>query len=89
MNLENYCILRRHRLFGQTTKQPLSNFEPQKPRKYKQFWGLRPNPSSLGKKWVWEKSKIKVELLKEYVMSLKKVVCKDRASRNGMQLWKH
>ena len=30
-NLENYCIPHRHRLFGQTTKQPLKNFEPQKP----------------------------------------------------------
>ena len=29
--------------------------------------------------------KIKAELLRQYVMSLKKVVCKDRASRNGMQ----
>ena len=31
LNLENYCIPHRHRLLGQTTKQPLSNFEPQKP----------------------------------------------------------
>ena len=29
--------------------------------------------------------KIKAKLLKEYAMSLKKVVYKDRASRNGMQ----
>ena len=28
LNLENYYIRRRHRLFGQTTKQPLNNFEP-------------------------------------------------------------
>ena len=75
MNLENYSILHRHRLFGQTTKEPLKNFEPKKPWKYKQFWALRPDPSV---------RKIKVELLKEYVMILK-VVCKDRASRNGMQ----
>ena len=27
----NYCIPRRHRVLGQTTEQPLSNFEPQKP----------------------------------------------------------
>ena len=27
----NYSIPRRHRLLGQTTKQALSNFEPQKP----------------------------------------------------------
>ena len=31
MNPENYCIPRRHTLFGKTTKKPLSNFEPQKP----------------------------------------------------------
>ena len=80
MNLENYCILRRHRLFGQTTKQPLNNFEPWKPN---QLWGLMPGPSCLEKKI--SVRKIKAELLKEYVMSLKKVVCKDRASRNGMQ----
>ena len=36
---ENYGIPRRHRLLGQTTKQPLSNFVPQKPGKYKQLWG--------------------------------------------------
>ena len=29
--------------------------------------------------------KIKAELLKQYVMSLKKAVCKDRANRNRMQ----
>ena len=28
---ENYCIPRGHRLLGQTTKQPLRNFEPQQP----------------------------------------------------------
>ena len=27
----NYCIPRRHRLFGKTTKQSLSNFEHEKP----------------------------------------------------------
>ena len=31
LNPENYCISRRNRLLGYTTKQPLSNFEPQKP----------------------------------------------------------
>ena len=36
----NYCIRRMLRLFGQTTKQPLNNFVPQKPCKYKQFWVL-------------------------------------------------
>ena len=30
LNHANYCIPRRHRLLAQTTKQPLSNFEPQK-----------------------------------------------------------
>ena len=29
--------------------------------------------------------KIKAELLKQYVMSLKEVACKYRANRNGMQ----
>ena len=31
MNPENCNIPRRHSLLGQTTKQSLSNFEPQKP----------------------------------------------------------
>ena len=31
LNPENYSISRRHRLLGQTTKQPLSNSEPQRP----------------------------------------------------------
>ena len=84
MNLENYYgIRRRHRLFGQTTKQTLNNFELQKPWKYKQFWGLRPDPSCFEKKI--SVRKIKAELLKQYVMSLKEVVCKYRANRNGMQ----
>ena len=43
----NYCIPRRHRLPGQTTKQPLSNFEPKKPCKYKQFRELRRDHSCL------------------------------------------
>ena len=34
-------------LLGHTTKQPLCNFEPRKPWKYKQIWGLRPDPSCL------------------------------------------
>ena len=29
--VENYCIPRSRRLLAQTTKEPLSNFEPQKP----------------------------------------------------------
>ena len=49
LNPENYCIPRRHRLFGQTTKQPLNYFEPGKPWKYKQLWVLRPDPSCLQK----------------------------------------
>ena len=81
MNLENYCILRRHRLFGQTTKQPLNNFEPQKPWKYKQFRGMRPDPSCLDK----NVRKIKAELLKQYVMSLKNVICKNSTNRNEIQ----
>ena len=36
-----------------------------------------------------EVKKIKVELLKQYVISLKTVVCKDRANRNGMKQSKH
>ena len=32
---ENYCIPHKHRLIDQTTKQTLSNFEPQNPIKYK------------------------------------------------------
>ena len=36
-----------------------------------------------------EVKKIKVELLKQYVISLKTVVYKDRANRNGMEQWKH
>ena len=31
LTTENHCISRRHGLLGQTTKQLLSNFEPQKP----------------------------------------------------------
>ena len=83
MDLENYCIPRRHRLFGQSTKQPLNNFEPQKPWKYKQFWGLRPDPSCLEKKI--SVRKIKAELVKQYVMGLRKVIFKDWANRNGIQ----
>ena len=59
--LKNYCILHRHSLFGQTTKQPLNNFDPLKPWNYKQFWGLRPDPSWLEKKV--SVRKIKGELL--------------------------
>ena len=56
MNLENYCIPRRHRLLGQTTKQPVSNFDPPKPWKYKQLWGLTPDPSCLSIKKVYNKN---------------------------------
>ena len=54
----NYCIPRRHRLVGQTTKQPLSNFEPKKSWKYKQLWELRDyiskkGPASLLKISLW------------------------------------
>ena len=40
LNIANYCISRRRRLLGETTKQPLSNFEPRKPWKCKQLSGL-------------------------------------------------
>ena len=43
----NYYIPRRHSLLGQTTKLPLSNFEPKKSWKYKQPRELRPNLSCL------------------------------------------
>ena len=76
MNLENYYIRHRHRLFGQTTKQPLNKFEPWKHWKYKQLWGLIPDPSFLEKKI--SVRKIKAELFKQYVMSLKEAVCKYR-----------
>ena len=82
MNVENYCILCRCRSFDQSTKQPVNNFEPQKLWKYKQFWGLGPDPSCLEKNKL---RKIKAALLKQYAVSLKKAVCKDRANRNGMQ----
>ena len=49
LNFENYCISRCHKLFGQTTKQALNSFEPPKPWKYKQLWGMRPDPSCLWK----------------------------------------
>ena len=44
------CIPPRHRSLDQTTKQPLSSFEPQRTWKYKQISGLRPEPSGLLKK---------------------------------------
>ena len=46
LNLENYCIPYRYKLHGHTTKQALSNVEPQKPGKYKQR-GIRTDPSCL------------------------------------------
>ena len=51
MNHEKkYCIPRKQTLLGQTTKQPLSNFDLQKPWKYKQLWELKPDPKLLIKK---------------------------------------
>ena len=87
MNLENYCIHRRHRLFGQTTKQPFNNFDPKNLENISNFEGL-------GLILVASKKKISVrmieaELLKQYVISLKEVVCKYRANRNEMKQWKH
>ena len=52
MNPENYSIPRRHSLLGQTTKLPLSNFEPQKISKYMELWGLRSDPNYLWKKCI-------------------------------------
>ena len=49
MNPENYTIPSWHSLLGQTTKQPLSNSEPQNPWKYKQLRGLRPDPDPIKK----------------------------------------
>ena len=46
----SYCISSRHRLLGENTKQPLSNFEPPETWKYKQLWGLGPKPSCLYEK---------------------------------------
>ena len=46
-------IIRIHFLFpvlSQTSKQLLSNFQPQKPSNYKQIWRLRPDPSCVCKK---------------------------------------
>ena len=45
--------MRIHFLFSvlsQTSKQLLSNFQPQKTSNYKQIWRLRPNPSCVYKK---------------------------------------
>ena len=44
MNPESYYITQAIVLLGQTTKQPLSNFDPRKPwkDKHKQLWGFRP-----------------------------------------------
>ena len=33
--------------YDQTAKQTLNNFEPIKPWKYKQLWGMTPDPSCL------------------------------------------
>ena len=73
MNVENYCLFSyfKNRLFGQTTKQPLNNSEPQNPWKNKHLWGLRPDPSCLEKKI--SLIKIKDELLKQHVVSM--LVC--------------
>ena len=46
-NVENHWNILKTCLIGQTTKQPLSNFEPRKSWKYKQLWGLGPDPSYL------------------------------------------
>ena len=45
-----YCIPCRHRLLGQTTKLLLNKSEAQKPWKFKQLWGLWPDPNYLLKR---------------------------------------
>ena len=47
LNPASHCNSWRYRLLGQTTKKPLSNFEPRKPWKYKQLSGLSPEHSYL------------------------------------------
>ena len=47
LNPENYCVPGRYQLFGKTTKQTWSNFEPPKPWKHKQLWAVRPEPNCL------------------------------------------
>ena len=49
LNPENYRIPSRNRLLCQTTKQPFSNFEIQKPCNYQQLWWLKPDPSAYKK----------------------------------------
>ena len=39
LNPENYCIPHRHKVLVQTTKQPLSNFEPKKLENISKFEG--------------------------------------------------
>ena len=60
MNSENCFIARKHSYLVEPlmNKQPLSKFEPQKPWKYKQLWGLRPTLAA------YEKSKC---ILKHYL----------------------
>ena len=74
MNLENYFIPHR-----QTNKQPLNlTLSSKNLENINNFqdWGL----ILVARKKISVR-KIKVELLKQYVVSLKKVVYKDRASR--------
>ena len=44
-NAENHWNTLKTCLFGQTTKQPLSDFESWKSWEYKQLWGLGPDGS--------------------------------------------
>ena len=50
VNNESQKITETHLKICQTTKQPLSNFEPLKSWKYKQLWGLGRDPGYLYKK---------------------------------------
>ena len=40
LNPQNYCILRRHRLLGQTTKQTIGSFQTKKIKNISNFEGL-------------------------------------------------
>ena len=54
--------------FGQTTKQPLSNFELWKSWKCKQLWGVGPDPSYL-------QSKCIIELAVVHIITIKPGSC--------------
>ena len=57
LNPENYYIPCRHRLLGQATKQPLSNFEPQKLENISKLeqWGVTLVTYNIKKCIIWRK----------------------------------